>query len=214
MSIEKLASDTIVQECDATPFELLELLMTKFGREWIEWEPETLWTITRIDDTTDMCMYNKNKIMAMKTILSNDLFWKQWHIFEKCVLALNNVPPRFDVMEEVTPAQMAYAVRVAYELRAYPGANTPGKDPVFAPEVKAYVAARAHLEGLVYLPEPLDFAQAKLDEMSGEAKLVDRIKARLNDPDGAADETPEGIGAVRAAVIKAYAYSKKRKPLV
>jgi hypothetical protein len=205
---------SLVDDCEATPEELLDYMMKSYGKEWVGWEPETIWTVTRMDSTSDICLFNKNKLMAIKAILSNDMFWKDWITFEKCTLALNNVPPRFDILEEVSPGQMAYAVRVSYDLRRYPGANTPGRDPVFSSEVKSYVAARSYMEGIAYLPEPLDFAQSKLDSFTGEARLAESIKARLNTPEAPADETPEGIGAVRAAVIRAYAFSKKRKPIL
>lgn len=206
--------EAIIDDCEATPEQLLDFMMKSYGKEWISWEPETVWAVLRINPMSANCIFTKNKLMAMKAILSNDQFWKDWICFEKCTLALNNIPPRFDMIEEVSPAQMAYAVRVAKDLRRYPGANTPGKDPVFSLEVQNYVAARAYMEGIVYLPDPLSFAQSKLNGFTGEARLADAIRARLNDPDAMADETPEGIGAVRAAVITAYAYDKKRKPVI
>jgi hypothetical protein len=204
---------SLVEDCEASPQELLDHMMKTYGRDWVEWEPETIWRETRLEKAEDICIYNKNKIQAVQLILSNDRFWKEFPVFENVCLAFNNVPPRFDLMEEITPGQMAFGVRAAYDIRRYPGANTPGKDPVFSLEVKQYVATKLFLEGLVYAPPPLDFSQKRLDSITGMGQLAKKISSMMHNPDSPADETPEGIGAARAAAIYLYAHSGDRKPL-
>lgn len=205
---------SILQEPEATPKELLEYMVARLGKDWIYWEPETL--SSYIDwDSIDQSEYNKNKINAIKVVLNNDIFWKDWTVFEKVTLALNNVPPNFTVVEEVSPAQMAYAIRIAYSLRRFPGMNTPGKDPSFNSEVAYYVATRCYLDGLLYLPDPLSFAQSKLNEMTGNNLLAKKIEEASMDPNFNVDsEDPVSVGAIKAKIIKYYAYSNNRKAIV
>lgn len=204
---------SIVNEPEATPLELLDYLMAVFGKDWIYWEPETLWK--HIDlSKVEQPAYNKNKIHAMRVILNNDTFWKDWVVFEKVTLALNGLPPDFNIVEEVSPAHMAFAIRIAYQLRRYPGLNTPGKDPIFSSEVKKYIAARCFLDGTVYLPEPLSFAQAALNDMTGMNKLALEIESASNNPDYEIEEDPISVGAVKTKLIRHYAYSDRRKAII
>ena len=196
---------------EATPLELMQALMDRWGKQWISWEPETVWRNIWAAKPDEMPLVNREKIMAIKGILASDGFWKDWGVFEKTTLALNNIPPRFDILEHVYPSQMAYAVRVASDLIRFPGATKAGKERIFSSEVKSYIAGRAFLEGVVYLPDPLTFAQAKLDDMSGEGKLAKAIAVRANTPEATLDETPEGIGAMRAIMIRHYAFDNHRK---
>jgi hypothetical protein len=135
-------------------------------------------------------------------------------VFEKVTLAFNNIPPRFTSMEDVSPAQMAYAVRVAYKIRRDPNIKLPGKDPSFSSEVKLYIAARAYMDGTVYLAEPLHVMQSELNKMTGMSKLAKEISDASNNPSLTIEETSVSIGAVKALIVKAYAFSDARKPII
>jgi hypothetical protein len=189
---------------------LLDYMMTNHGKEWCSWEPETLWQVTEIEKHKQP-IFNKNKLQAIQVVMCNDLFWKEWDVFENITLAFNNIPPRFDIIEEVSPAQMAYAVRLAGNIRRYPGANTPGKDPIFSNEVKTYIATRAYLDGTVYLAEPLDFAQTTLNDLTGMSRLAKAVQEKSNDPDFEISEDPVSVGAAKVLIVKAYAFSNNRK---
>ena len=205
---------SILQEPEATPLELLEYMNLQFDKDWIYWEPETIFQ--QMDwSSVDQSSYNKNKINAIKVVLNNDTFWKDWVVFEKTTLAFNNVPPNFTVIEEVSPAQMAYAIRVAYQMRRVPKMNTPGKDPAFSKEVSYYVATRCYMDGVVYLPEPLSFAQSSLNELTKMAPLAKEIQIASNNPEfELSEESPASVGAMKTRLIKHYAYSDKRKAIV
>lgn len=202
---------TICQEC--TPLELLDHMMQHYGKEWISWEPETLWKELGITPASFESDILRNKLQAMQVILSNDLFWKDWVTFEKICLALNGIPPRFDYIEDVYPSHMAYAIMNAIKMRRYPGANTPGKDPVFSDEVLSYIAARSILEGVVFLPGPLSVAQAKLNDMTGLKLLAEEIEQKMHDPNFEIGEDPISVGAARAFAIMLYASDSGRKKL-
>ena len=192
---------------NCTPLELFSAATEEFGKDWFTWEPETLWS----ELEEDLVEQSKNKLQAIQVVLSNNLFWKDWTTFEKICLAFNNGTPRFDAIEDVSPAQMAYAIRIAYELRRH--AQLPGKMPVFSEEVLDYIAIRSYLDGIVYLPKPLDVAQARLNDITGLKLLAEAIEKTSKDPNAELLEDPVSIGAVKSKIITAYAYSDRRKEI-
>lgn len=203
----------ILNEPEATPLELVDYMVMHHGKDWVNWEPETIWQILDVD-RYEQSVYNKNKLQALQMVLSNSLFWKDWLAFEKCVLAFNNVPPRFDVIESVSPAQMAYAIRIARQVRKIETTKQSGRLPAFDVEVKKYIAIRSYLDGLIYLPEPLDFAQNELDKLTGLGRHADTVKAATNNPKFEIEEDPISIGAAKAMIVRSYAYSDSRKAIV
>jgi hypothetical protein len=199
------------QEC--TPVELMGYMMDNYGKEWIGWEPETLWQELEITTASISTEIVRNKLQAIQVVMSGRMFWKDWITFEKICLALNSVPPRFDYIESVSPAQMAYAIVMAMKMRRHPGAGIPGKDPKFSDEVLSYIVSRSYLEGIVYLPKPLDVAQAKLNELTKLKPLAEEIENKMHDPNFEVGEDQVSIGAVRASIIMSYAFDSGRKEI-
>lgn len=194
---------------EATPKELFEYMTDKYGFEWTKWEPETIWQTTGAEDS-----YVKNKLQAIQVIVNNQMFWTEWEVFEKVTLAFNNIPPNFQVIEEVSPAQMAFAIRSAYKIRRDARCKVSGKEPVFNQEVKIYIATRAYLDGTVYLPGPLDIAQSELDRLTGQQKLAKEIEDAHRNPSLEVKEDAVSIGAIKALIVKTYAFSDERKSIV
>jgi len=138
---------------DAHPVALTMVLIEKFGVEWFEWEPSTLkQEILSTFNATSISEHNWQKIQAVLTITRTVGFWKEWHIFEKIIQALNNNIPRFDIAQRCTMAQLMAGVDIANQIRQEP----------YEDEVHRYIAACSLDEGVVYLPPPLDFAQGVL----------------------------------------------------
>lgn len=193
-----------------TPKELFTKLTDMYGKDWYAWEPETIWKeieLAKFYDLDTECV--RSKIQAIQTIVSNDSFWKEWHVFEKICLAFNNITPKFDIIEDVSPAQMAYGMRMANEIRG--SAYLPGKAPSYSVEVKIYIATRCYLDGLVYIPKPLDIAQKHLNEITQMPELAAHIEAYAMQIDAKIEENAVSIGAIKAKIISSYAYSDKRK---
>lgn len=142
---------------DAHPVTFSMVLMEKFGTDWIEWEADTLRSEILTDfKTNSISDHNWQKIQAVRTLLLTVGFWKEWHVFEKVLQALNNNIPRFDLGQKCSLAQLMAGVDIANQIR---------KDE-FSDEIGKYVAACALDEGVVYLPPPLDFGQNALAEPS------------------------------------------------
>lgn len=156
---------------DTNPIHLANEMSKKYGREWLKWEPETLWETIRKDWLTYPNDEAKNKLMAVKVLLANDSFWSEWEVFEKICVAFNDRVPTFSTMEDLSIAELALGVALANKI----------KKRTFGNEVRAYVASEAQEDGYVLLPEVLSFAQETLDNLIqgtyGE-EVRDLLKAR------------------------------------
>lgn len=153
---EKTAAASPFSTSTTTPAAFDRMLIEKYGIEWLQWIPETLWQTIRMDYRTKISRPNQDKISAVVLLHVSDSFWKHWETFEKVVLAFNNVLPHFDRHQEVSSGQMLHAVLQANEIRK----------EAFEPEVLSYIAVRAREEGLLWLPSPIDVAQARLDQLN------------------------------------------------
>jgi hypothetical protein len=161
---------------DAHPVALMLVLMEKFGTEWLEWEPDTLKReILTTFRATSVSEHNWQKIQAMRVLTSTTGFWSEWHIFEKIIQALNNNVPRFDITQRCTLTQLMAGVDISNTLRR----------ETYGDEIRRYVAACALDEGVVYLPEPLDFAQTVLSEPSYVCRVCGNVDT--DDLDGRCD---------------------------
>lgn len=137
------------QRRDTHPLVLDVLLLSKYGPEWLAWEPETLWHEIEQDFRVTPSVYARNKINALKTTHVVDTPWTEWEVFNQVALALTDVIPDFRVLQKPSPAQVISAVEVMGKIRPLP----------FSEEVGRYVAACFLSESIYYLPPPVAFAQ-------------------------------------------------------
>lgn len=158
---------------DAHPVALTLFLADKYGKGWINWEPEALWT-TLAKDLVEPSRHTRAKLQAVRTLLSNDSFYDRWEVFAPCCQALNNNLPDFELCRPASVPQLFHVVWVAEQLR--------GKQE-YSDEVRSWVAACALTEGIVFLPPPLDFAQKEAEMPEYRCKKCGNV-----DPD---EETPQ-----------------------
>ena len=125
-------------------------LIQKYDRDWLEWEPETLWQTIMLDFKTELDDLAKDKVNAAKTILLTDTYWNDWTTFENVTLAFSDITPNFFQVQVPSPAQMAWGVSEASLMR--PGVP-------FDEEVAIYVRIACQEEGYVLFPDELQFAQ-------------------------------------------------------
>lgn len=144
---------------DTHPVILDTALLKLFGVQWFEWEPETLWAeLSRqyIPSGAKPSELTRNKINAVKTLHMNMLPWENWEVFIPVALAINNVIPIFEVMHELSLAQMMAGVNTINRIRM----------EEFDPEVRRYMAACFLDQGVVYAPPPIDFIQPEISQPS------------------------------------------------
>lgn len=138
------------QRRDVHPLVLDVLLLSKYGPEWLSWEPETLWSEIESDFRVTPSVYARNKINALKTLHLVDTPWTEWEVFNQVVQALTDVIPDFRVLQKPSPAQIMSAVEMIRKVRLLP----------YSEEVARYIAACFLSEGIFLLPPPVEFAQA------------------------------------------------------
>jgi len=158
---------------DAHPVAFMLVLLKEFGVEWFEWEPETLKTeIIKSFNATSISEHNWEKIQALRTLTSAEVFWEDWEAFEKIIQSLNNNLPLFDVAQKCTIGQLMAGVDMVTHIRV----------EEYDDEIKRYISACALDHGVLYLPPPLDFAQQTLAEPR--LKCNDCGTDETNDLDG------------------------------
>src|SRR5690606_15858251 len=91
----------------AHPLQILDVLTARYGTEWTEWEPETLWWALR-RDFGPVGELARNKIGALRVAVTTDLPWLDWDVFEDSGLTWNDTIPIIGAFQPMTPAQTAF----------------------------------------------------------------------------------------------------------
>lgn len=131
-------------------------------KEWIDYEPETLWsemqeTLNRIPGkSVKLARPNKDMIMAVKLCFGSHAPYQEWEVFENVVAALNNETPIIDEVQELFVSEVALAVEC---MSAIPNNG-------WSDEVKIYMANIANKDGFILMPKKLSMAQEELNEAS------------------------------------------------
>jgi hypothetical protein len=143
------------------PMTLLNILKN-IGVQSLGWKPETLfanldktygnWDSDKVADAlnkfhetgviqTDIPNIVRHKIYAIRIISTSDTAHREWHVFEKVGSAFNGRLAHFGVVEPMSPIECANTVAIIDAIRP----------DEFSHEVKAYIAASCHQDGLYTL---------------------------------------------------------------
>lgn len=143
--------------------------------DFISWEPESLW-IEIQHQGIDVPTENRAKLMASVALLLVPSFYWDGVVFEKTALALDGIPGNPEILEEATPAQLAWAVVEA----AWIVKDARAATWAIESEPRAYAGVVLHRAGFVLAPSQLDFAQHALDRENGPAAddLLRQVKER------------------------------------
>jgi len=128
---------------------------------FLAWEPESVWLELNDKGVTNFPRVNRDKLMAASTIMMGDAFHYDALMFEKMVIAFNDLPIDGEVIQEASPGEIVWGVVEAELLAGYAG--YPGD---YDYEPIQYIATSAHRDGLVLLNEFVNFAQEELDNMN------------------------------------------------
>lgn len=184
------------------PLQMFDILNMRYGEDWAEWEPDTLWWALR-RDFGPVGEIARNKIQALSLAAVTDVPWLDWDTFENCGQAWNDFVPIFGAFQPMTPMQVAFTVQVLRGIRA---------DEEFAWEVKAYIAAVLDDHGWVYAPEEwFDGAQEVLDrkewtvgmklEVRNAWEQIQHVPPEEIEWD---DKDPIGVHLLKLFVVKRY----------
>ena len=195
----ELTPRSLLADREAHPLVLDFLLLKKLGYEWYGWEPETVWTeVARATKAPNISEANRNKVQAMLTVHKTDTSFQRWEVFEKIVMALNGVVPRFDVMQKPDLGQLVLGVGIVLKIRVEP----------FSDEVARYVAAALLTDGVVWAPEPLRFANPHLRRLAG--PLHDTVAEAVKTGNPGDDEAvPVQLARIREAVVYSAEASRR-----
>lgn len=129
----------------------LQLAERLYGKDYLEFEPETF--------RRDLGVKGEvlGKIMAGIVLKTTSGFWNDIVPFEKIALALNNRSVSFGEYQELSPAEIAWAVT---------GAGLITHPEPLGDDVKIYIAKILHDEGYDLAPFPLGEVQEQLNNIN------------------------------------------------
>jgi hypothetical protein len=180
------------------------------------WEPDSLW-LTFDRKGIDVPLLNRDKLLAAVTMTIVPAFWWEMNAFENTIMAFNNVVSNPEIVQEATPAQIAWAV---YEAELLYGQLEDMEDtPYFDREPVLYTAIVLHRAGFLRPPDLLSFAQTALQDLN-----KDGAEVSLNDLDMAwstmrkmkldgidLGETPLEIQLGRLASVQLYIEERRQQ---
>ena len=193
----KLATGNPFADPSANPLALAQALRG-LGIGALGWTPETLFStidrmyfgwseekahqaLEKFHDTgviqTDVPLIVRQKLYAIRIVATSDTAHNEWHIFEKVGSAFNDRVAKFGVVEKLTPGECARTVAIIESIRP----------DSYSDEVKAYVAASAHEDGLLTIQPSkyLKMAGPALKKMNQESTgvldfgLTDKITRKM-----------------------------------
>jgi hypothetical protein len=193
----KLAAGNPFADASANPLALAQALRG-LGIGALSWTPETLFStidrmyfgwseekahqaLEKFHDTgviqTDVPLIVRQKLYAIRIVATSDTAHNEWHIFEKVGSAFNDRVAKFGVVEKLSPGECARTVSVIEHIRP----------DSYSDEVKAYIAASAHEDGLLTIQPSkyLKMAGPALKKMNQESTgvldfgLTDKITRKM-----------------------------------
>jgi len=161
-------AEQLLRDPKTSAVALLKALDRLLG-DYETWEPESLWTELQhlgIDLATD----TRAKIQAGITLHLMPGFYWDAVVFEKTAVALEGHLANPDILEEPSPAWLAWAVVEAEMIVKHP--------IEFQHEPRAYTGVVLARAGFALAPTQLAFAQRALDRERHDDDLRDAVAAR------------------------------------
>lgn len=141
--------------------------------DFLAWEPESIWMELQ-HQNVDVPESNRAKLMAALTLRLIPSFYWDAVVYEKTAIAFDGVAPSPDILEEASPARLAWAVvEASWILRI--AKETPWE---FNSEPRGYTGVILKRAGFVVAPEQLAFAQPALDRERFHATIRDEVRTR------------------------------------
>lgn len=139
---------------NAHPLVLLMLVIERFGKESMEWEPETLRITLRKNDIL-LSESTWTKLLAGRVILQSPSPWRQWEQFHWISYGLAGRAPNFVYLERP---------EIGFLMSAVDQMKMVDRGRPLAEDIDKFVAAVLRESGIAYAPIPLAFAQEELND--------------------------------------------------
>lgn len=184
-------------------------LLKALGRiidDHLMWEPESIWT-ELLHRGIDLPIGCRARILAGITLRLMPSFYWDAIVFEKTAVALEGLPANPDILEEPSPAWLAWAVVEAGMIVEH------AFD--FEHEPRAYTGVILARAGFVLAPEQLAFAQNALDRERHVDDLRDLVADRWSRVDKnnlealSLQETREDVQIARLAAVELHVRTRR-----
>jgi len=193
-----------------TPAIALVRATTAAVGEFLAWEPESIW-LELHRQGLDLPEENRAKLMAAQTLRLVPAFYWDAVVFEKTALAFDGVMPAPEILEEASPARLAWAVvEAGWIIHDFREARWE-----FQYEPRAYAAVVLNRAGFVLAPEPLSFAQTHLDRARHHDHLLEEVRTRWARVSKdhltqlTLGESPEDVQIARLAAVELYVRERR-----
>lgn len=152
--LPEITKENVWRHPNAHPLVLTLLLLDRYGKEYLDWDAETL-RITLYREDVRLSNSVWTKIQAARVGLMAPSPWRQWEIFHSVARGLNGHQPNFTYLERPEMGHLAVAVDIL-------GTMDPQRP--WNEDVEKFVAAAAKDTGVPWLPAPLQFSQREIDK--------------------------------------------------
>lgn len=153
------------QECEVLT--LAQIMLKKYGPQWISWETETLRLEIFKDFGEDTSELSFQKVCAAQLALAHDMCWKEWEVFEKVCAACNHSIPVFSFTQPPEPEEILITM---YTLNSLASNE-------YSKEVRKYIVAACLNDGLLYLDGPLSICEEEIQKYYDEnGFVIDKIE--------------------------------------
>lgn len=149
MRQEDQISAAVLQNPDSIGSAILIILMDRFGTALFEWEPDTLRMEIQSNFGVTPPQENMDKIWALITALTTNLFYVSMEAFIHICNALGSEGADFQNYDPATVAEMCWGITEA--TLVYP----PEKEDTFSQEILTYMRAQLAAEGFTSVPKLL-----------------------------------------------------------
>ncbi|MEM5810618.1 MAG: hypothetical protein QXP66_01810 [Candidatus Aenigmatarchaeota archaeon] len=129
------------------PLVLLKILNRDFSNVWVIALADSIFEKIESQILKPINQVVKDKICALKIILNSTRFFDNWVAFEKVVVAFNDRPVDFTMMQFVSVPDIFFVLKIYPEIRNEQLSN----------EVKSYIYAVCKDNGVYFMPEPMHF---------------------------------------------------------
>lgn len=126
-----------------------DLLHRVLGPDWAEWDPDTLWLEIANAFGTRPSDPVRDKLNALRIVLTTSNFWNEYLVFEKVVIAFNDRMVDPEYIQVCRPEELAYGLEAAHQVL----------DKKFSNEVVMYVRGCCEQAGLIAYHRTFRFAE-------------------------------------------------------
>jgi hypothetical protein len=184
--------NNILNKQDAPAMKIYDFLNSKYGKEWIDDEYETLDRMLLVDYGAVLEDGNRDKVMALRHLSKSFNSYTDWYEFNQIALALGGATADFENLRRPSPGMLINAVKIMQLLQG---------DETFSSDVTDYISICLINDG-IYTPPPsiASLIARSMKDLTSTTKNWASIGAKYDKR--VIDETVSGIQARRLVVAE------------